>query len=86
MADLPIIDAHHHIWRQADLPWLMGPMQPRIFGPYEPLQRDYPIDEFLGDIAGHRTRHKARVDRPRTACRSRLHPRPRIHHSDRLPH
>ncbi|MBT3169921.1 MAG: amidohydrolase family protein [Rhodospirillaceae bacterium] len=53
MADLPIIDAHHHIWRQADLPWLMGPMQPRIFGPYEPLQRDYPIDEFLGDVAGH---------------------------------
>jgi len=28
-----IIDAHHHIWRQADLPWLIGPMQPRIFGP-----------------------------------------------------
>ncbi len=53
MADMPIIDAHHHIWRQDDLPWLMGPMQPRIFGPYEPLQRDYPIDEFLGDIAGH---------------------------------
>ena len=26
MADMPIIDAHHHIWRQADLPWLMGPM------------------------------------------------------------
>ena len=53
MADMPIIDAHHHIWRQADLPWLMGAMQPRIFGPYEPLQRDYPIEEFLGNIAGH---------------------------------
>ncbi len=52
MADMPIIDAHHHIWRQADLPWLMGPMQPRIFGPYEPLRRDYPIEEFLADIAG----------------------------------
>ena len=25
-----IVDAHHHIWRQADLPWLMGPLQPRI--------------------------------------------------------
>ena len=53
MADMSITDAHHHIWRQADLPWLMGAMQPRIFGPYEPLQRDYPIEEFLGDIAGH---------------------------------
>jgi len=49
---MKIIDAHHHIWRQRDLPWLMGPMQPRIFGPYEPIRRDYPIEEFLGDIAG----------------------------------
>jgi len=21
-----MVDAHHHIWRQADLPWLSGPM------------------------------------------------------------
>ena len=47
-----IVDAHHHIWRQADLPWLQGPMVPRIFGPYEPIRRDYPIAEFLADIAG----------------------------------
>jgi predicted TIM-barrel fold metal-dependent hydrolase len=46
-----IVDAHHHIWRQADLPWLQGPV-PRIFGPYEPIRRDYPIEEFLADIAG----------------------------------
>lgn len=45
-----IVDAHHHIWRQQDLPWLMGPMQPRIFGAYEAIRRDYPIDEFLEDI------------------------------------
>lgn len=44
-----IIDSHFHIWRQADLPWLIGPMVPRIFGPYEPIRRDYPIDEFLDD-------------------------------------
>ncbi|MEJ0069141.1 MAG: hypothetical protein WDO24_10915 [Pseudomonadota bacterium] len=25
-----IIDAHHHIWRLADLPWLAGPPVPRI--------------------------------------------------------
>lgn len=49
---IPVIDAHHHIWRQADLPWLMGPMVPRIFGPYEPLRRDYSIQEYLKDIAG----------------------------------
>ena len=47
-----IIDAHHHIWRQADLPWLSGPMRPRIFGPYEPIRRDYTIDEYLADVAG----------------------------------
>jgi predicted TIM-barrel fold metal-dependent hydrolase len=47
-----IVDAHHHIWRQADLPWLKGPMVPRIFGPYEPIRRDYPIGEFLADLAG----------------------------------
>jgi predicted TIM-barrel fold metal-dependent hydrolase len=46
-----IVDAHHHIWRQKDLPWLVGPMLPRIFGPYEPIRRDYPIDEYLADIA-----------------------------------
>ena len=46
------VDAHHHIWRQADLPWLIGPMQPRIFGPYEPIRRDYPIEEYLADLAG----------------------------------
>ena len=47
-----IVDAHIHIWRQADLPWLSGPMVPRIFGPYEPLRRDYPIEEYRADIAG----------------------------------
>ena len=47
-----IVDGHHHIWRQADLSWLSGPMQPRIFGPYEPIRRDYPIAEYLDDLAG----------------------------------
>jgi predicted TIM-barrel fold metal-dependent hydrolase len=45
-----MIDSHFHIWNQADLPWLMGPMQPRIFGPYEPIRRDYPIEEYLSDV------------------------------------
>ena len=47
-----IVDAHHHIWRQADLSWLSGPMQPRIFGPYEPIRRDYSVAEYLDDTAG----------------------------------
>jgi hypothetical protein len=47
-----MIDAHHHIWRQADLPWLIGPEQPRIFGPYRAIMRDYSIREYQADIAG----------------------------------
>lgn len=49
MSDEAVCDAHHHIWRQADLPWLQGEMQPRIFGPYRPLMRDYPIEEFAAE-------------------------------------
>jgi predicted TIM-barrel fold metal-dependent hydrolase len=48
-----MIDAHFHIWRQADLPWLMGPMQPRIFGPYEAIRRDYLMEEYLADAAAN---------------------------------
>ncbi|NJP88933.1 amidohydrolase family protein [Nonomuraea sp. FMUSA5-5] len=44
-----IVDAHHHIWRVADLPWLSGPMVPRIFGPYEAIRRDYLIDEYAAE-------------------------------------
>lgn len=47
-----MIDAHHHIWRQTDLPWLNGPEKPRIFGPYKPIMRDYLIDEFRNDLDG----------------------------------
>ena len=47
-----MIDAHFHIWRRDDLPWLTGPMVPRIFGPYGPIRRDYPMAEYLRDIDG----------------------------------
>jgi len=48
----PIVDAHHHIWRRADQPWLSGPTVPRIFGAYDAIKRDYPVEEFLSDLAG----------------------------------
>ncbi|MEO1491653.1 MAG: amidohydrolase family protein [Pseudomonadota bacterium] len=47
-----MIDAHHHIWLQKDLPWLLGPEQPRIFGAYGAIKRDYTIDEYLSDLDG----------------------------------
>lgn len=47
-----MIDAHHHIWLQKDLPWLLGPEQPRIFGSYGAIKRDYLIDEYQKDLKG----------------------------------
>jgi len=44
-----IIDCHHHVWRKNDMSWLSGPKVPRIFGPYEPIQRDYLVEEYIGD-------------------------------------
>lgn len=44
-----MIDAHHHIWRRGDLPWLDGPEQPRIFGSYSSIRRDYLIDEYSAE-------------------------------------
>jgi predicted TIM-barrel fold metal-dependent hydrolase len=43
------VDAHHHIWRLDAVPWLAGAPQPRIFGEYGALRRDYLIDEFLAE-------------------------------------
>ena len=48
---MDIVDAHHHVWRVKDMPWLSGPMVPRIFGPYEPIKRDYLIDEYIADAS-----------------------------------
>jgi predicted TIM-barrel fold metal-dependent hydrolase len=46
-----MIDAHHHIWLQKDLPWLLGPEQPRIFGEYASIKRDYSLAEYQADAA-----------------------------------
>ena len=37
---------------QTDLPWLLGPEQPRIFGSYGSIKRDYLIDGYLADLEG----------------------------------
>jgi predicted TIM-barrel fold metal-dependent hydrolase len=52
MKSIPTIDAHHHIWRLNDLQWLSGPPVPRIFGPYQPICRDYSIEEYRADLVG----------------------------------
>jgi predicted TIM-barrel fold metal-dependent hydrolase len=46
------VDAHHHIWPATGLPWLDGPMIPRIFGPYESLQgKAYTAEEYAADAS-----------------------------------
>ncbi len=45
-----IIDAHHHIWRYAETPWLNGPPVKRIFGDYQPIRRDYLAKDFMADV------------------------------------
>jgi predicted TIM-barrel fold metal-dependent hydrolase len=46
---IPIIAAHHHIWRAARSPWLSGPVMSRILGDYTPIRRDYLIGEYAAD-------------------------------------
>lgn len=56
MDDLPIIDAHHHFW---DLslgkhPWLCGEERiPFRYGDYSPICRNYLVEDYLRDAAGH---------------------------------
>ena len=37
----------------ADLDWLNGPLQPRIFGDYDSVRRDYLVGEFIADVEKH---------------------------------
>ena len=46
---MTLVDCHFHVWERKNLQWLNGPMQPRIFGDYEPIRRDYLIEEFMAD-------------------------------------
>lgn len=48
-----IFDAHHHLWSliACHYPWLMARGARRFFGDPTPIQRDYLIDEFMGDAA-----------------------------------
>lgn len=47
----PVIDTHHHIWQRKDVPWLADPPMQRMYGDYFGLRRDYPVQEWMHDIA-----------------------------------
>jgi len=57
MTDLPIIDAHHHFWdvSQGKHPWLDGRHVIGTFryGDYAAIRRDYLLDDYRRDWAGH---------------------------------
>lgn len=48
--NIPIVDSHHHIWLLKDIPWLQGPMVPRIFGDYTSMKKDYTGEDYLDDL------------------------------------
>lgn len=56
MDDLPIVDAHHHLW---DLslnkhPWLCGAERIAFrYGDYSSICRTYLVDDYLRDSSGH---------------------------------
>jgi len=56
--ELPVIDAHHHLWQLSGgplyYPWLQDPMPHDFFlGEYGSLKRDYLPPDYRRDAAGH---------------------------------
>lgn len=47
-----IIDAHHHLWDLGALsyPWLTTDIQPKSYGDYSAIRRDYVVEDFLADV------------------------------------
>ena len=57
-SDLPIVDAHHHLWQLSGgplyYPWLQDPKPHEFFlGDYASLKRDYLPPDYRRDAAGH---------------------------------
>jgi predicted TIM-barrel fold metal-dependent hydrolase len=47
-----IIDAHHHLWDLGTLhyPWLTDDIQPKTYGDYSAIRRNYLVEDFLADV------------------------------------
>jgi predicted TIM-barrel fold metal-dependent hydrolase len=48
-----IVDAHHHLWdlRANSYPWLLDPTTPRLYGDHSAICHDYPLADYLRDMA-----------------------------------
>ncbi|MCP5151678.1 MAG: amidohydrolase family protein [Chromatiales bacterium] len=56
LRDIPIVDAHHHLWDldRHHYPWLGDRMNPHFFlGDYSALRRNYLPQDYRRDAAGH---------------------------------
>ena len=56
--ELPIVDAHHHLWQLSDgplhYPWLQDPQAHAFFlGEYSALKRDYLPPDYRRDASAH---------------------------------
>jgi predicted TIM-barrel fold metal-dependent hydrolase len=54
MAQIPLIDPHHHLWNLDEnyYPWLTDKVAEAAWGTYEGLLRNYTLEDFLADAAG----------------------------------
>jgi predicted TIM-barrel fold metal-dependent hydrolase len=65
MDDLPIIDAHHHLWDldRFPYPWLTTrPLPPSVAGNVEPIARSYLLKDYLADASGQNLIKSVHVD------------------------
>ena len=53
-----IVDTHHHLWDLAlhRYPWLTTNIEPKPYGDYADIRRNYLIEEFLADLAAANVR------------------------------
>jgi len=49
-----IVDTHHHLWdlSKHQYPWLTDKIEPKPYGDYAEIRRDYLIEDFLRDVDG----------------------------------
>ncbi|PCO07087.1 amidohydrolase [Microbulbifer flavimaris] len=57
------MDAHHHLWdlQAVHYPWLMARGEQRFFGDPTPIQKNYLMEDFLGESARFRPTHSVHV-------------------------
>lgn len=50
-----IVDPHHHLWNldENHYPWLSGEPMEAVFGPYEPIRRNYLVSDLRSESRKH---------------------------------